>query len=171
MTLLFPVVILTVGLAGAVIDWIIDRRLKAQPNVEQGFGRYPGSFLSYGIVIGLLALGFAALPVTRAESRPEWPIILPVAVLLLALSYYCIHKWLVTRWEWDAEGVTFISGNRVTRLPWADIAGGKWLIGGWRITGPNGPVSCWYSVVGYYALSDALIKHRPDLARVTHLRA
>lgn len=168
---IFPVVFVTVSLTGAIIDWISQRRRKVRPTVEQGFARYPGTLMSWGIAIGLLALTFPALLVARPDARSEWPIILPAVIVSLGLSYYCIHKWLVTRWEWDAEGVTFVSGKRTTRLPWAAIISGKWLIGGWRITGLDGSISCWHTVTGHDVLSDALIKHRPDLAGITLLRS
>lgn len=168
---ILPATIGIIFLSGGVIDWASQRYQCVQPTVEQGVARYPGMFFSFGIAVALFALAFAVLPIARPNARSEWSIIVLAVFGLLGVSYYLIRTWLVKRWEWDAEGVTFISGKRITRLPWADITSGKWLIGGWRVTGPSGSVPCWYNVVGYYVLSDALIKNRPDMAHITSLRA
>ena len=164
-----PLAILIIYGSGTVIDWITRPRIKSTDT--QGVARYPGHFLAMGIAIGLGIPLLITLAVVRTESVHNWMILFVVALFGAGVSVHALRAWLTKRWMWDEEGVTYVSGKRVTTLRWDDITGGKWLIGGWRIYGPSGAVSCWHNIVGYYALSDALVKHRPDLARVTHLRA
>jgi MFS family permease len=163
-----PLAILIIFGSGAIIDRIIKRRIN--PSVTQGEGRYPGFYLSGSIAVGLAVLLLVAIAIMH--SWDDWPFLLALVLLGIGVCIYLLRSWLVNRWDWDNEGVRHTSGKRVTMLRWGDITGGKWLIGGgWRIHGLAGSISCWFDIIGYDVLSEALIKHRPDLAHITSLRA
>lgn len=150
----------------------MDQRAKrVELSVERGCSRQRGSFLGFGIAFILWSIVFAVMVLMDPESPPYWLLVFLGVALFVGIGVYMIREWLTTRWDWDANGITHTSGKRVTHLQWADITSAKWVIGGWRVTGPNGAVSCGHHVLGYNVISDALIKYRPDLAHATLLRA
>lgn len=166
-----PLMILTAFAVGGVIDLFVRRNGSVVLNVDQGRARYPGMVCSFGVVGLVMALVVIAFTALEAELWPYWPIAVLVALVLAGTGAYSIRMWTMTRWEWNADSITLALGKRITSVRWSDITHAKWLIGGWRITGPAGAVSSWYNVVGYDVMTEALIKHRPDLAHITHLRA
>lgn len=166
-----PLIFAVVFLLGACIDWIRRRNRRIILSAEQGSTRYPGMYLSTGIAALVGAVVLATLVTTQGDVRADWFIFFLFSLVLVGVGAHSIRAWLVNKWEWDTAGITHVSGKRVTRIAWADISSGKWLIGGWRITGPNGSISCWQHVIGYDLMSETLIRHRPDFAHITSLRA
>jgi hypothetical protein len=154
--------------AGAVLGLILRRTKLVRLDAARGHSTYGGVMLLTGLAAGAFG-GFILMVLVfdwdgGRTLSPDWPIGAVVALVLIAAGLAFVWIWARTRWVWDADGVSYISGKRATRIRWAAIDTLKqfsWH--SWRVTGEGREVTWIRYMIGFEVLNQALKQHRPDL--------